>query len=75
MFATDSCVAHHTNFTLANAGRTIHVGFAFGIHASHARHTPRKPTVTHIVRIPSAQLFLDSLSKSRSLAALIFLEK
>ena len=26
MFATDSRVAHSTNFTLANAGRTIHVG-------------------------------------------------
>ena len=31
MFATDSCVAHHTNFTLANAGRTIHVGSGLGI--------------------------------------------
>ena len=37
MFATDSCLPHPPNFTLANAGRTIHVGFGLGIHVGDAR--------------------------------------
>ena len=42
MFATDSCLPHPPNFTLANAGRTIHVGFGLDI----LSRTPAAPHAT-----------------------------
>ena len=52
MFATDSRLAHPPNFTLANAGRTIHVGFGLDIHVEDARRTPRQPAATHTAEPP-----------------------